>query len=78
MKKLFQLPTAPITLIVIISINVMVIRNTPDEILLMMSEEEYSKRVSDLCDKLYFDKFDGLLDALSFVGWILIYLSLTQ
>jgi hypothetical protein len=72
LKNLYYLPLLPLNIIVIIILNFLIIKNTPDCELNILTEEEYIDTAMGKFKELWLEPFTTVLDILATISWGLI------
>jgi hypothetical protein len=71
-RDIYHLSIFPLTTVVVLIINILVIKNTPDHELFTMTEEEYVERTSTVCEDTFYKPLKTVLDILATISWGLI------
>lgn len=71
-REVYYLSIYPLTAVVCLIINIMILKNTRDEELMAMGLEEYMKEVMLKYKELFLDKYVVILDIMATLSWLMI------
>lgn len=71
-REVYYIPIYPLNVIVLLVLNYLILKNTPENELCSLTEEEYMEKAMLKCEEVYFKPFVHILDILSTICWIII------
>ena len=71
-RDIYYLSIYPLNIIVLIILNQFILKNTSENELLNMTEDEYAEKAMSKCEEIYFKPFAPLLDILATISWIVL------
>ena len=71
-REIYYIPIYPLNVAVLLVLNYLILKNTPENELCSLSEEEYMEKAMIKCEEVYFKPFVHILDILATICWVII------